>query len=1067
MGPGECSASIDELLDRAVRAINEGDRATAATLAEQVLDVDRGNPEAEDLLAAPDRYGEIRRLTIMFADLVDSTALSTRIEPETYRAVVSRYQHEVSGIVGRYEGHITSMKGDGLLAVFGHPKAHENDVRRAVAAGLDITRAVAQLSERAEQRFGVAINVRVGIHHGLVYLDIGQDDVYGFAVNLTSRISGLAEPGTVAVTDAVAPLISDGFELSTRPPAPVKGVDGLIGHHQVLAERPQSLSLTPLPLIGRYRERSWLEQTWQQAREGVSTIPGVAFRGEAGIGKTRLARAAAELVEESGGTVIELRGSPLHTDIGLHPVRRLLERRCGITRLTNGAERLRSLEAELRAYAMDPVAEVPLLAPVLGVGPEHGYQPVAAEGRALHGMIGATVHRYVLACLDGSPGLIIAEDVHWYDPSTIELLNSILTAADGRLLVVLTGREGAWLRTDWPVTLFELTPLTDEESDALIDALNPAVTEAQRAAVRKRCDGVPFYIEHVAAGLDETEHERQVPEALYEPLSARLHTHTDVVPVVEAAAVIGRSGDLALLHSVVEGVADVDGVVAQLVKARVFESARHPRLAIPPRAAPRGGVRIGASPHATGATRPGRPCAGQGGCRRGTGLARDCGPLRTGRAIRRRRGGLSKRFRGRPAPRRSGGGACMPHRRTQPASPLRRRTRAGPHGNRPPARARPPGGCRARQHERGGTGRSRTVPGTGERRQHELELFTTLTALIGYYVPRAELRRAHELLDSLSGRVTKDRPWSYPVIAFSMGSVIWLEGEFTAARGHLLQALADPCAADPRELDSGWWVASDPITTAHAYLALTHMVFGDLNKAKEELTEAVRRCDGLGYPQNGYNRAHTYFKQIWVALEAGQLEEAAALAAGLRRCADESGLDLWRFVSGTEHAAVKAVAALNAGADAPTLAALAANIATRIDASRLMHLNVYLTFHDSIIGRLLIAAGQSEKARERLEMSLQHAQETGMHFHDAELMRLRAHTLTEPQQQRAALADAFEFARKQSATLFELRCLLDSFDLFGDSDRSALANVVSRFPGDARWAEYARAQELLSSLPRR
>ena len=238
----------------------------------------------------------------------------------------------------------------------------------------------------------------------------------------------------------------------------------------------------------------------------------------------------------------------MHTDTGLHPVRRLLERRCGITRLTNGAERLRSLEAELRAHAMDPVTEVPLLAPVLGVGPEHGYQPVAAEGRALHEMIGATVHRYVLACLDDSPGLIIAEDVHWYDPSTIELLNSILTAADRRLLVVLTGREGAWLRTDWPVTLFELTPLTDEESDALIDALNPALTEAQRAAVRKRCDGVPFYIEHVAARLDETEHERQVPEALYEPLFARLHTHTDVVPVVEAAAVVGRGGDLALLH---------------------------------------------------------------------------------------------------------------------------------------------------------------------------------------------------------------------------------------------------------------------------------------------------------------------------------------------------------------------------------------------------------------------------------------------------------------------------------------------------------------------------------------
>ena len=239
MSPGESGASIDELLDRAVRAINEGDRATATTLAGQVLSVDQGNPEAEDLLTAPARYGEIRRLTIMFADLVDSTALSTRLEPETYRTLVGRYRDEVRRVIDRYEGHISSIKGDGLLVVFGHPKAHENDVRRAIAAGLDITRAVAQLSEQAERKFGVAINVRVGIHRGLVYLDTDQDDVYGFAANLSARLCGVAEPGTVAVSDAVAPLVGDSFELDTRPPVPVKGVDGLISHHQVLAERPR------------------------------------------------------------------------------------------------------------------------------------------------------------------------------------------------------------------------------------------------------------------------------------------------------------------------------------------------------------------------------------------------------------------------------------------------------------------------------------------------------------------------------------------------------------------------------------------------------------------------------------------------------------------------------------------------------------------------------------------------------------------------------------------------------------------------------------------------------------
>ena len=160
----------------------------------------------------------------------------------------------------------------------------------------------------------------------------------------------------------------------------------------------------------------------------------------------------------------------------------------------------------------------------------------------------------------------------------------MLTGTDGRLLVVLTGREGNWLRTDWPVTIFELAPLTDEQSDALIDALDPSVTDAQRVAVRNRCDGVPFYIEHVVGELGAAGAESGVPEALYEPLFAALHhSHADVVPVVEAAAVIGRAGDLPLLRAVVgRDAKDVDDVVTELVRARVLERRGHRRLAIPP-----------------------------------------------------------------------------------------------------------------------------------------------------------------------------------------------------------------------------------------------------------------------------------------------------------------------------------------------------------------------------------------------------------------------------------------------------------------------------------------------------
>ena len=140
MGPVERGESIDELLDRAVAAINRGDRVAATALAGQVLAVDEGNVDAEDLLTAPGSGGEIRRLTILFTDLVDSTVLSTRVEPETYRMLVGRYRDLVLGIVNRFEGHVGSTQGDGLLAVFGHPKAHEDDVRRAVFAGLEIIR---------------------------------------------------------------------------------------------------------------------------------------------------------------------------------------------------------------------------------------------------------------------------------------------------------------------------------------------------------------------------------------------------------------------------------------------------------------------------------------------------------------------------------------------------------------------------------------------------------------------------------------------------------------------------------------------------------------------------------------------------------------------------------------------------------------------------------------------------------------------------------------------------------------------------------------------------------------
>ena len=202
--------------------------------------------------------------------------------------LVGRYCEHVYSSVHQFEGHVGSNQGDGLLAVFGHPCAHEDDARRAVLAGLEITRGVARLNDQAQRRFGVGISVRVGVHRGLVYLDTTHNNVYGLAANLAARVSGLAPPGALVVSDAVEPLVRTRFELRMRPSVAVKGVDGLIAHHHVIGERVEPVKGACGPLVGRDCELAQLHSSWARARAGTLTTAGIVFRGEPGIGKTRL-----------------------------------------------------------------------------------------------------------------------------------------------------------------------------------------------------------------------------------------------------------------------------------------------------------------------------------------------------------------------------------------------------------------------------------------------------------------------------------------------------------------------------------------------------------------------------------------------------------------------------------------------------------------------------------------------------------------------------------------------------------------------------------------------------------
>jgi class 3 adenylate cyclase/tetratricopeptide (TPR) repeat protein len=1055
----EGGSSIDELLDRAVAAINRGDRATATALAGRVLAVDGGNAEAEDLLTSPSDPGEIRRLTIFFADLVDSTVLSTRVEPETYRLLVGRYREQVLRIVNRYEGHIGSTKGDGLLAVFGHPIAHENDVRRAVQAGLEVTREVARLSEQSKRRFGIEVNVRVGVHRGLVYLDTVQDDVYGLAANLAARVCGLAPPGAVVVSDAVEPLVRNDFELEGRSAAAVKGVEQLITHYRVVGERPSAARVGQGRFVGRDLEQARLKKCWARAQAGTLTTPGVVFRGEPGIGKSRLGAAAAELAKESGAVVLELAGSPFHTDAGLHPVRSLLERRCGITRLTDPAERLRLLTAEVAARSLDPGPVVALLAPVLGIGPEAGYQPAHAEGRKLYELIAQEVRTYLLACLGDTPGLVVAEDVHWFDPSTIEVLGSLLNAADGRLLLVVTGRPGGWLPARWPVKVFELTPLTDEESYELITALNPGLSAQDRAAVARRCDGVPFYIEQVVAGTTET----GVPEALYEPLFARLRGSPTVVPVVEAAGVIGRHIDRGLLGAVVDLSGDeVDDVLDQLEDSLVLEPFgtdgwrfRHELLRE---------VACELAPPSVRRTLHSKVADALVG---GAGGEPDWRLVATHheQAERFEDAAWAYRQASTDASRR---GALAEARAylTLALAGLDRAT-PGPDRDRHEMVLRLQRGLLAAAAE---GNYSRAVADDLERclqlsgtDLRDDEVVATLVALMGYYITRADLRRTAQVSESLRAGVERGRPWLRPVIGVWLGVVAWLRGEFGAAIAELEQAAAGLAAADYRQIEAVWPVPTDMIVAVHIYPVLARLMRGDLGGAEAEMARATRRAEQLDFPQGPSSLANALFVEIWMCLDAGQLDRAAVLAADIVDQAERYGFDMWRLMGGTQQGAVCAVAAL--GADHVDPGGLSAHIATMtsfVDAWRASGLHAFLPFFDAILGRLLTAAGEPEQARARLDTALALAEDTGMRFYDAELLRLRAHTHTDPVATAADIRAALELAHGQGATLFELRAALDDYELRGEPARAILINAINRMPADSGFPELARAHAALT-----
>ena len=375
---------------------------------------------------SPEDRAERRQVTVMFSDLVGSTALSARMDPEDLREVISAYQKSVAETVQRFGGFVAKYMGDGVLIYFGYPQAHEDDAERAVRAGLELVAAVGDLKTLA------ALQTRVGIATGLVVVGdlIGsgasqEQAIVGGTPNLSARLQGVAEPNSVVIAESTRKLLGTLFELEALGALDLKGIAGPVRAWAALRpssvdSRFEALRAVTTPLVGRGEEIELLMRRWEQAKDGEGCA--VLISGEPGIGKSRVAQNIVERLANDPHIRLRYFCSPHHQDSALYPSITQLERAAGFRREDTDEQRLSKLETVLAQATNDLGEVVPLMADLLSIPTGDRYPPLNLSPQKRKEKILQAQLAQVEGLAARQPVLMVFEDIHWSDPTTRESL---------------------------------------------------------------------------------------------------------------------------------------------------------------------------------------------------------------------------------------------------------------------------------------------------------------------------------------------------------------------------------------------------------------------------------------------------------------------------------------------------------------------------------------------------------------------------------------------------------------------------------------------------------------------
>lgn len=546
---------------------------------------------------------ERRSITVMFVDLVGSTPMSEKLDPEDMREVLRAFHERCATAIEGEDGHIARYMGDGVLVYFGYPHAHEDDAARAVRAALGVIGGVATSNNDLERRFGVRLQVRIGIHTGLVVVgDVGagstrdREAIVGETPNIAARLQGEAEPDTVVISATTRRLVEGLFSFEDVGSRALKGVSSLIRLFRVIAPAETSDRFAAragrglTPLIGRTAELDMLRQRWEQARDGEMRC--VLVVGEAGIGKSRMVHAFRERLADQPHQIISWHCSSYHASSAFFPIVSWLCRSLGIDpqgEREDGATRLAEALASLQIADPDVLSA---LVSFLGLS---GEKPVIQEPAltyrrrvldALSTVIRAMAHR--------QPLFMIVEDAHWVDPSTLDLLHELQERlGDARLLLLVTARPE--FRPEWNYPQFvqvNVDRLSRRERQSMIEQLTggKALPDFVMEQIVARTDGVPLFVEELTKTVLEGNSWRDtgshfelegpfqgiaIPDSLQGSLLARLDRLDSLTrEIAQLGATIGREFHRALL-STVAGHPDeaLDKAFDQLVTAEIIQPA--------------------------------------------------------------------------------------------------------------------------------------------------------------------------------------------------------------------------------------------------------------------------------------------------------------------------------------------------------------------------------------------------------------------------------------------------------------------------------------------------------------